>query len=228
MSASYPTSTKSFSTKTTGQTIAASHIDDLQDEVVAIEADLRAGLPVTRGGTGALTLTNHGVVLGQGTSAVAITAAGTTGQVLAAVTAGDPVFKQYAQSNTTVAAPTGTVSTSFKMMGLAGALTPLVSGRVRVTISGYLGNNTNGDGCAVKIAYGTGSAPANGDAATGTVLGTFVTANSAVGGQQFPFSITYSVTGLTLSTAYWVDAQVAAITGGTATIVNVMLDLCEF
>lgn len=39
-------------------------------------------VPVTDGGTGVSTLTNHGVVLGQGTSAVAVTSAGTSGQVL--------------------------------------------------------------------------------------------------------------------------------------------------
>jgi hypothetical protein len=40
------------------------------------------GLPVAGGGTGAATLTNHGVLLGQGTSAVAATAAGTSGHRL--------------------------------------------------------------------------------------------------------------------------------------------------
>lgn len=37
---------------------------------------------VAGGGTGAVTLTNHGVLLGQGTSAVAATTAGTTGQLI--------------------------------------------------------------------------------------------------------------------------------------------------
>lgn len=45
MAASYPSATKSFTTKTDGptQTIFAAYINDLQDEVVAMEADLRAG-----------------------------------------------------------------------------------------------------------------------------------------------------------------------------------------
>lgn len=42
--ASYPTSTKSFTTKTDGATISAAHINDLQDEIVAIENGLRTGL----------------------------------------------------------------------------------------------------------------------------------------------------------------------------------------
>lgn len=44
MAASYPGATKSFSTKTPGQTVASAHIDDLQDEVVAVENGLRTGL----------------------------------------------------------------------------------------------------------------------------------------------------------------------------------------
>lgn len=47
MAASYPTATKSFTTKTDGpsSTIFASHINDVQDEIVAIENDLRDRLP---------------------------------------------------------------------------------------------------------------------------------------------------------------------------------------
>lgn len=47
MAASYPTSVKSFSTKTDGQTIASSHVNDLQDEVVAVEGGLKNGVEHT-------------------------------------------------------------------------------------------------------------------------------------------------------------------------------------
>lgn len=48
---------------------------------------------VAGGGTGAITLTNHGVLIGQGTSAVVATAAGTAGQVLQSGGAGsDPGY----------------------------------------------------------------------------------------------------------------------------------------
>ena len=40
MAASYPGTIKSFSTKAPGQAIASSHINDLQDEVVAVETQL--------------------------------------------------------------------------------------------------------------------------------------------------------------------------------------------
>jgi len=52
MSASYPTSIASFTTKTNGQTILPAHINDLQAEIVAIETGLKSGfahalLPLT-------------------------------------------------------------------------------------------------------------------------------------------------------------------------------------
>jgi hypothetical protein len=43
MAASYPSSVKSFTTKATGDKIQAAHINDLQDEVHAIETDLLTG-----------------------------------------------------------------------------------------------------------------------------------------------------------------------------------------
>jgi hypothetical protein len=54
MAATYPGGSKSFTTKSdgAGNTILAAHINDLQEEVTAIEQDLIAGLPQSRGGTG--------------------------------------------------------------------------------------------------------------------------------------------------------------------------------
>lgn len=56
---------------------------------------LTAGtLPIARGGTGATTLTAHGVVIGNGTSAVAVTSAGTAGQILeSGGSTADPSFQ---------------------------------------------------------------------------------------------------------------------------------------
>lgn len=52
-----------------------------------------ATLPVSGGGTGAITLTSHGVLLGQGTSAVAASVAMTDGQLLVGQTGADPLPK---------------------------------------------------------------------------------------------------------------------------------------
>ena len=54
--------------------------------------------PVVEGGTGASTLTSHGVLIGEGTSAITPTAVGTTGQVLTGVTGADPVWASPAAS----------------------------------------------------------------------------------------------------------------------------------
>jgi hypothetical protein len=40
MAASYPTSVKSFTSKSAGDKVQPSHVNDLQDEVVAVETDL--------------------------------------------------------------------------------------------------------------------------------------------------------------------------------------------
>jgi len=54
---------------------------------------LDSALPVASGGTGLATLTNHGVVIGQAAAALAITGAGTAGQVLTSNgAAADPTF----------------------------------------------------------------------------------------------------------------------------------------
>ena len=49
-------------------------------------------IPVADGGTGASTLTDHGVLVGSGTGAITALAVGTDGQVLVGSSAADPVF----------------------------------------------------------------------------------------------------------------------------------------
>lgn len=95
MPASYPASSKSFTTKSNGGTIDASHINDAQLEITAIEDDLIAGLPVARGGTGNTSLTANRVLLGNGASAVAVAGAGTTGQSLTSNGASAPTFQDF-------------------------------------------------------------------------------------------------------------------------------------
>lgn len=58
----------------------------------AVEIATGDTIPIANGGTGATTLTDNGVVIGNGTGAVDVTAAGTTGQVLVGVTGANPVF----------------------------------------------------------------------------------------------------------------------------------------
>ena len=51
------------------------------------------GLTVAQGGTGATTLTAHGVLIGEGTGAIVATAVGAAGTVLTGVASADPTFQ---------------------------------------------------------------------------------------------------------------------------------------
>lgn len=119
---------------------------------------------------------------------------------------------------TSVASPGTNATTTVKMAGLAAAITPEVTGRVFVLVTGIVANNTIGDGVNVQLAWGTGGAPANGAAATGTTVGLvkhFIASTAA--GQQ-GIALGAFISGLTNGTAIWVDLQFAAVTGGTATL----------
>jgi len=80
---------------------------------------------VAGGGTGATTFTSHGVLLGNTTSAITATAAGTTGQVLTGVTGSAPTFQSPAASNITITGDSGggLTSTSFTFTGGTTGLT---------------------------------------------------------------------------------------------------------
>jgi hypothetical protein len=132
-----------------------------------------------------------------------------------------------ARSTAAIAAPTLTASTSAVMMGLAGTITPNAGGNVQIMINGDFGNSVATDGGTLQIAYGTGAAPANGAAATGTVLGGVVKATSATAGARVPFCLIGYVTGLLGGTAYWIDVQLAAVTGGNANIADVTIVATE-
>lgn len=60
---------------------------------VVLTTDVSGILPVANGGTGASAFSVNGILYGNNTSAVQVTAAGTTGQVLAGVTGTSPTFE---------------------------------------------------------------------------------------------------------------------------------------
>lgn len=66
-------------------------------------------LGVAGGGTGASTLTNHGVLLGSGTGAVDVTAVGTDGQLLVGQSGADPQYKTVSGAVTLSAAGVATL-----------------------------------------------------------------------------------------------------------------------
>ena len=94
------------------------------------------------------------------------------------------------------------LNTESKMFGVAQSFTPTSTGKVLVTFSGFIDilGTANLDG-RVRLAYGTGTAPANNAAATGTLTG-----NISEGfDEAFTFTCTTIITGLSLGTDYWFD-----------------------
>jgi hypothetical protein len=122
--------------------------------------------------------------------------------------------------------PTGTTSTTFVMQGLDGTITPKDAGVIKVDMAGDITNSSTG-GSIVQLAYGTGTPPSNGAAATGTSIGNPVQISPDVASNLVPFSCSGIITGLTPGTAYWIDAQLKTVTSGTATINNLSLTAFE-
>ena len=75
---------------------------------MAINNAINRELPVdvVSSGTGATTLTDHGVLVGNGTNAVTALSVGTTGQLLVGVTASDPAFAASVDGNFTFTSAT--------------------------------------------------------------------------------------------------------------------------
>jgi len=98
---------------------------------------------VAGGGTGATTLTAHGVLVGEGTSAIAATSVGTNGQVLLGATGADPAFGTLT-SSTGVTFTTGTNSLAIDVKAGGFAVTP-VSGTSQALSSQttYIANNAS-------------------------------------------------------------------------------------
>ena len=121
--------------------------------------------------------------------------------------------------------PTGTTSGGGVMMGLGSTckITPTFSSRVYVVFSGNIVNTTSGDGAEIFLKLGTGTAPVNGVAGTGT---TVAPANglamiAAANNQIVPFNYPGIVTGLTPGILYWFDLLLLTLAGGTASVTNV-------
>lgn len=123
--------------------------------------------------------------------------------------------------------PTGTASATKVHCGIGSSvvLTPRTTGRVRLTISGWVSNATAAASMVFNLNCGTGSAPANGAAPTSTyMLSTDlnVFANSA-GGDPRPFTMIGEMTGLTVGTALWGDMTQGTDAGTTIVRINTVL-----
>lgn len=157
-------------------------------------AQISSPVSVANGGTGATTLTSHGVVYGNGTSTVGVSAAGTTGQILVGSTGAGPVWGSLAAvSGTLPVANGGTAGVtgsaagknlslvyvlcqSNAQVGLTGTIATTAMASCQIP-AGLLG--TNG---SIRV-YTTFSRPA-GQSVTASMAVLFGTANNVSGTQM--------------------------------------------
>ena len=126
--------------------------------------------------------------------------------------------------------PNTTTSTAGVMMGLGSTVsfTPTRTGKIMIILSGDGDNATNARGANVQMRYGTGVAPANGAALTGTTVGTLIQIFGDAA-DIFPFTLNGIVSGLSVGTAIWVDISLASVGAGTNTarVRDIMVSIIE-
>jgi hypothetical protein len=134
-----------------------------------------------------------------------------------------------ARTTASPANPTGTTSLTGVMMGMAGTITPKTTGNVLFLITFGISNNTASDGCSWIIKFGTGSAPANAAAPSGTSAGALSATvnNASTAAAVFGAAAEGYATGLVVNTAYWYDIDLTALTGGTCSLNNVTIIAIE-
>ncbi len=193
---------------------------DINTSYQVTATHLASALPVAQGGWGLATLTVHDIYVGNGTSAPTAIAGCTNGSLTWTASSVDPSSAIRALFHGKPSNPSAVSSVGTPVMlglGTTCTITPTSTGRVVFTLSGDTNNSVAADAVEWEMRYGTGTAPANGAGAAGTVI----SAQHSTSGSIYPASVTTSVTGLTPSTAYWFDLGMWIGIGGTATINNV-------
>lgn len=111
-----------------------------------------------------------------------------------------------------------------KMLGLAGALTPSKSGNVLIIISGeYITDSLLST--TISMRFGTGAAPANGAAATGT-QGVVKPLKASATATPIPFCIT-AIVAMTPGDAYWIDVAAGNAVDGSVELDSVTISAIE-
>ncbi|MBS0626524.1 MAG: hypothetical protein JSS32_10790, partial [Verrucomicrobia bacterium] len=148
-------------------------------------------LPVASGGTARTVLTSYGVLLGEGSNPVNVTAAGTNGQVLVGATGLDPAFATITSLSNTV---TFVISPNVLSIDLNGAL-PILKGGTNATSFSLNGvvyfNGTNLAGSNTSLAnqffvsQGNGVAPIFQSGGPGSLINFTDNLNHSATGSSF-------------------------------------------
>jgi hypothetical protein len=127
--------------------------------------------------------------------------------------------------------PASTTSTTLVMMGLGStcAFTPASSGKVLVNVIAYVATATAAVSATVGARYGTGTAPSNGAAVTGTAFGGAADPAVTGSGTGNRSCVAFTaVLSLSASTAYWFDlALLTANASDAASVINVQMSFLE-
>lgn len=105
------------------------------------------------------------------------------------------------------AAPANTASTTGVMSGFGSGctLTPVLNGRMDISIQFAHANNIVPNTGTVELRYGTGAAPAANVAVIGTQASAAMVVTYGVANALIPTTLRAVVTGLSVGTAYWFD-----------------------
>jgi hypothetical protein len=164
---------------------------------LSLSAAVKNALTVTNGGTGAATLTNHGVLIGAGTGIVTQLGVAATGAVLLGVTGADPAFGSL---NLTLAATVGS-----SILGVANGGTGLATLTVH-TLQVGAGTST-----PVQLAVGTTGQVLRGVTGADPAFGNIDLANAAAVGSTI-LAVPNGGTGLATLTIHTVQVGNGAST----------------
>jgi len=149
---------------------------------------------------------------------------------LSMVTAGRTILGAYSNYSQIPASPVTNATTTYVMAGLGSTVVmqPQGSGLVRATWQANLENSTATDGCTIAPVYGTGTAPSEGAAATGTywVAGQQGQMTSATSDAQASVTVE-GLLALTPGATYWFDLAFKAQGGGTCYLFSTTANLLE-
>ena len=112
--------------------------------------------------------------------------------------------------------PTGSTTDPGVMMGLGLGISPNRSGVLQVIVTGNMQSDTADSVVSANLRIGVGTAPANGDAATGTAISSTSIGTMYGANKKQPFTLTAIVEGLALGVQEWID--IALSNGGDASL----------
>ena len=123
---------------------------------------------------------------------------------------------------------TGIATTAGAMMGYGGTVSVTPASTARFLVTFCATSQTSGAGTGyIQIRYGTGTAPVNGAALSGTTAGPVVSFTPTSASDRSSSCSTAVITGLNTGTAYWIDVGLRSTSAITSTLLNSVFSVVE-